>query len=159
MLMASVAFVLLIACANVANLQLARALGRQKEFSVRAALGAGRARLAAQVVGESLLLAVAGGVLGVALAALGLAFIRLLGSQSVPRLGEVAINGEVLRVHARRVGCVGRPLRARSGACAIGGLDVNDGTEGCRARRVGRGAPSGDGATAADVCSSPSNWR
>ncbi len=125
-LMASVAFVLLIACANVANLQLARALGRQKEFSVRAALGAGRARLAAQVVGESLLLAVAGGVLGVALAAVGLAFIRALGAQSVPRLSEVAINGEVL-VFTFAASVASGVLFGLAPAVRIGGLDVNDG--------------------------------
>jgi putative ABC transport system permease protein len=95
-LVGSVAFVLLIACANVANLQLARAMGRQKELAVRAALGAGRARLARQVLQESLLIAASGGVLGAAFAYGGLAFIRAMGTQSVPRIHEIAINVEVL---------------------------------------------------------------
>jgi predicted permease len=92
----AVAFVLLIACANVANLQLARALARRKELSVRAALGAGRSRLAAQMLGESLVLAAAGGVLGVGVALAGVAAIRQLGPGSVPRLREIAVNPEVI---------------------------------------------------------------
>ena len=125
-LMASVAFVLLIACANVANLQLARALGRQKEFSVRAALGASRSRLAAQLVGESVLLAVAGGAVGVGLAALGLAFIRLLGAQSVPRLAEVSINGEVL-LFTLGASVAAGVLFGLAPALRVGGLDVSNG--------------------------------
>ncbi|HEY7288049.1 MAG TPA: ABC transporter permease [Vicinamibacterales bacterium] len=125
-LMGSVAFVLLIACANVANLQLARVLGRQKEFSVRAALGASRSRLAGQVIGESVLLAVAGGALGVVLAAVGLALIRTLGAQSVPRLSEVAINGEVL-AFTLAASVASGALFGLAPALRIGGLDVNDG--------------------------------
>jgi len=125
-LMGSVAFVLLIACANVANLQLARVLGRHKEFSVRAALGASRSRLAGQVIGESVLLAVAGGALGVVLAAVGLALIRTLGAQSVPRLSEVAINGEVL-AFTLAASVASGALFGLAPALRIGGLDVNDG--------------------------------
>jgi len=125
-LMASVGFVLLIACANVANLQLARALGRHKEFSVRAALGASRLRLARQLIGESILLAVAGGVLGVALARLSLSFIRMLGAQSVPRLSEIAINSEVL-FFTLGASLLAGVLFGLAPAVRIGGLEVTGG--------------------------------
>jgi predicted permease len=79
LLQAVVAFVLLIACANVANLMLTRISARQKELSVRTALGAGRARLARQLLVESLLLALAGGIAGLVVAQLCIELIRLLG--------------------------------------------------------------------------------
>jgi len=138
-LMASVGFVLLIACANVANLQLARALGRRKEFSVRAALGASRGRLAGQLVGESVLLAVAGGAMGVLLAAFGLAFIRFLGAQSVPRLSEVSINAEVL-LFTLAASVMAGVLFGLAPAFRVGGLDVSDGLK--DAARGGAGSDS-----------------
>jgi predicted permease len=96
LLSGAVGFVLLIACANVANLLLARALARQREMAVRAALGASRPRIARQLLVESLLLSFAGGVLGVGLAFGGVRWIQLLQPKDIPRLSAIAINVEVL---------------------------------------------------------------
>jgi predicted permease len=92
----SVGFVLLIACANVANLLLSRALARQREMAVRAALGAGRARIIRQLMTESLLLASAGGGLGLLMSVASVNWIHALGAKSIPRLHDVAIDGRVL---------------------------------------------------------------
>jgi predicted permease len=97
----AVAFVLLVACANVANLFLVRAEGRQRELAVRRALGAGRGTIAAGLLTEGVLLAAVGGVLGVALAWAGVRFLRSLeAGLPIPRLAEVGIDGVVLAVAA-----------------------------------------------------------
>jgi len=88
--------VLLIACANVANLLLARAVGREREFAIRRALGASRWRLAGQVLTESLLLGALGGALGVALAAALLRWITLFGADTLPRIEQAHLDGRVL---------------------------------------------------------------
>ena len=95
-LLFAVAFVLLIACANVANLQLSRALARQKEIAVRMAIGASRTRITRQLLTESLQLSLCGGALGVLLALGSLKLVRILGPGSVPRLDFISIDGRVL---------------------------------------------------------------
>jgi predicted permease len=95
-LLGAVAFVLLIACANVANLLLARASTREKELAIRAALGAGRARLVRQLLTESLILGFAGGLLGLVLAYWGVGALRALAPANTPRMDEVHIDPLVL---------------------------------------------------------------
>jgi predicted permease len=94
--MGSIAIVLLIACANVANLLLVRAEGRQQELAVRAALGATRARIGADLLLESVMLGVVGGLLGLALAYAGLRVLVAMAPAGLPRLSEIGIDGPVL---------------------------------------------------------------
>ena len=95
-LLAAVAVVVLIACGNVANLLLVRASSRAREIAIRTALGAGRRRLMTQMVAESLVLALAGGTVGVLLAYLAIQPIRTLNAGTIPRVQDVAIDGSVL---------------------------------------------------------------
>jgi predicted permease len=95
-LLGAVALVLLIACANVANLLLARAGARQKEVAIRAALGAGWSRMVRQLLTESVLLGMLGGAAGLAIAAASLFAVRTINPGNIPRLAEVSIDLRVL---------------------------------------------------------------
>ena len=96
MLFGAVGFVLLIACANLANLLLARATSRTREFALRSALGAARRRLIRQVLAESILLSLAGGAIGILLALASLRWVRSLTDLNLPRVEEIHLDPMVL---------------------------------------------------------------
>jgi predicted permease len=96
LLMATIGIVMLIACANVANLVLVRSEGRQQEFAVRMALGAGRGRLIAEWLLESVVLGLIGGAIGTAIAYAALRLLKAIGPDTLPRLQEITIDARVL---------------------------------------------------------------
>ena len=121
----AVALVLLIACANVANLFLSRALNRESEFAMKAAIGASRSRLLRQMIVESVLVSSVGGVVGLIATDWMLSGIRVLGSSSVPRLPEIAIDLPVLAFTAA-VSVLSGVLFGMAPAWRLSGLAVRN---------------------------------
>ena len=119
MLFGAVALVLLIACANVANLLLARATGRTSELAVRAALGAGRGRIVGQLMIESLVLAAVSAAVGLGLARWGVAAFVALAPAGLPRAAEIGIDGACPRLHARGVGRGEPAVRHAAGGAGV----------------------------------------
>ena len=110
-LLAAVGVVLLIACGNVANLFLVRAEGRHQEFAMRAALGASRGRIARALLSESVVLALAGGAVGVALARAATELLRTIAPAELPRVDDIGIDATVLLFTLVRLGAERRPVR------------------------------------------------
>ncbi len=153
-LLAAVGLLLLLACANAASVLLARATSREREIAVRRALGASRSSIARLLVTESLLLAIAGGVAGCALAALGLPLLAAILPQDLPRLTAVAVNGRVLAFALIASIATGLAfgwwpaMRASAADPAAGLRDGAPGTGDRRGQRVRRGLVVGQVAMA-----------
>src|SRR2546429_5444515 len=94
-LLGAIGFVLLIACANVANLLLAKSGSRGREIAVRLALGASRCQLVRQLITQSILMALAGGALGLALASAGMGSLLAMAPSTLPRVGDIRLDARI----------------------------------------------------------------
>ncbi|HET9399513.1 MAG TPA: ABC transporter permease [Candidatus Acidoferrales bacterium] len=139
-LLGAVGFVLLIACVNVANLVLARALSRSKEMAVRAALGAGPGRILRQVLSETLLLSVLGGAAGVALAKFALKLAATALADQLPRGGEIGLDVQVF-IFALAVSVAAGLIAGIVPAMRVSRTDINDVLK----RSLSRSGASSDG--------------
>ena len=136
-LLAAVAFVLLIACANVANLLLARASARGRELVVRAAVGAGRLRLIRQMLTESVVLALLAGTGGVIIARWGVSALLALAPENLPRLGEVSVDATAL-MFALAISLAASVIFGLAPAWHVSRVDLADGL-----RQGGKGSALG----------------
>jgi putative ABC transport system permease protein len=137
-LLGAVGFLLLMACVNVANLLLARGANRRKEIAVRTALGAGRGRIVAQLLSESLILAVGGGILGMLLAGAGVGLMARLGRASIPRLAEARLDANLF-LFALSISLATGILFGIAPAWQTSGANVNEALiEGGRGGTTGR---------------------
>jgi putative ABC transport system permease protein len=139
LMLAAVGVVLLIACANIANLLLARATARTREIAIRAAVGATRGRIVRQLITESMALALAAGLAGLILASWGSDGLVALAPSNVPRLGETGIDGRVL-AFTLGVSIVASLLFGLAPALQISRADLNVALKQGSARAVGAGA-------------------
>ena len=143
LLLGAVGFVLLVACANIANLLLASGAARRKELAVRAALGAGRARIVRQLMTESLVLAAAGGALGLAIAYWAMRGLTVVVAERIPRAEGIELDGQVLvftMVVVTLTGIVFGLAPALQLARRDTNQDLREGTRGQGAGQARRGA-------------------
>ena len=152
LLLASVLVVLLIGCANVANLLLARSLARERELSLRAALGAAGSRVAQQLLTESVVLAALGGAGGLAIAWLGVRAIALFGPANVPRLRDIALDAPIVAFAIGLAFVAGILFGVVPAARVVGGISG--------AARDAAGRVEGDRTNRASAARcSPARWR